>query len=215
MHHLASILAPRNPAGGNRWLVVAAAFLLAALAIADRTAAWLLGQFPTSAALWELRFGYLRPISVFHDLVVKNLGDISAASFNIGVGMIAVAVAFGALSGVRLARALAHHALLAATLVLAVYSFDAGEGVYATVGAPSAGYLLIGVVLTAGAAFMCASSHCEYLGWSPGSSRLMRRVSVELARLQARLLERAADGLTMPLPGRAQASLVRARRSIR
>jgi hypothetical protein len=205
----------RERTSTDTWLVVASAFLLSGLAIADRTVAWMLGEFPTSAALWELRFEYLRPIGVFHDIAVQNLGDVGVGPFNIAAGLAALIVAVGALSGIRLARALSNHALLAAALVVAVYSVDPGEGIYATVGVPSGGYLVIGLLLTAGAAFLCASSHFEYIGWSPASSRVVRRTKSEMVALCQQLGERAAEALTFPAAGKAQAIVVRARRGTR
>src|SRR5687767_14212685 len=204
----------RERTSTDTWLVVASAFLLSGLAIADRTVAWMLGEFPTSAALWELRFEYLRPIGVFHDLAVQHLGDVGVGSFNIAAGVAALIVAFDALSGIRLARAVSNHVLLAAALVEAVYSMDPGEGIYARVGVPSDGYLLIGLLLTTGAAFMCASSHCEYMGWRPASSRVVRRMKTELVRFGMQLGERTAGALnqTFPVAGKTQAISVRARR---
>ena len=205
----------RERTSTDTWLVVASAFLLSGLAIADRTVAWMLGEFPTSAALWELRFEYLRPIGVFHDIAVQNLGDVGVGPFNIAAGLAALTVAVGALSGIRLARAVSNHALLAAALVVAVYSLDPGEGIYAPVGMPSDGYLLIGMLLTVGAAFLCAASHCEYIGWSPASSRTVRRAKSEMVALCRQLGERAAEALTFPAAGKGQAILVRARRGTR
>lgn len=202
----------RERTSTDTWLVVASAFLLSGLAIADRTVAWMLGQFPTSAALWELRFEYLRPIGVFHDIAVQRLGDVGVGPFNIAAGLAALVVAIGALSGIRLARAVSNHALLAAALVVAVYSVDPGEGIYAPVGMPSDGYLAIGLLLAAGAAFLCASSHCEYIGWNPASLRIVRRAKSEMVALCLQLGERAAEALTLPAAGKAQAILVRARR---
>ena len=206
----------RERTSTDTWLAAASAFLLSGLAITDRTVAWMLGEFPTSAALWELRFEYLRPIGVFHDIAVQYLGDVGVGSFNIAAGVAALVVAFGALSGIRLARAVSNHVLLAAALVVAVYSMDPGEGIYARVGVPSDGYLLIGLLLTVGAAFMCASTHCEYLGWSPASSRVVRRVMNEMAVRCLQLGERAAEALDQAFPaGKAQAILVRVRRGNR
>jgi hypothetical protein len=205
----------RERTSTDTWLVVASAFLLSGLAIADRTVAWMLGEFPTSAALWELRFEYLRPIGVFHDIAVQNLGDVGVGPFNIAAGLAALTVAVGALSGIRLARAVSNHALLAAALVVAVYSLDPGEGIYAPVGMPSDGYLLIGMLLTVGAAFLCAASHCEYIGWSPASSRTVRRAKSEMVALCLQVGARAAEALTLPTAGKAQAILVRARRGTR
>jgi hypothetical protein len=205
----------RERTSTDTWLVAASAFLLSGLAIADRTVAWMLGEFPTSAALWELRFEYLRPIGVFHDIAVQNLGNVGVGPFNIAAGLAAVIVAVGALSGIRLARAVSNHVLLAAALVVAVYSVDPGEGIYATVGMPSDGYLLIGLLLTVGAALLCAASHCEYIGWSPASSRTVRRAKSEMVALCRQLGERAAEALTFPAAGKGQAILVRARRGTR
>lgn len=198
------------------WLAVLSAFLLSGLAIADRTVAWMLGQFPTSAALWELRFEYLRPISVFHDIAVQHLGEVGIGSFNLAAGLVALAVILGTVSGIRLARALSNHVLLAAALMIAVYSFDPGEGIYARVGVPSDGYLLIGLLMTVGAAFLCASSHCEYIGWHPASSHVVCRLKSEWARLGAHVSEHAAEALDQLFPaGKSQAILVRARRGNR
>jgi hypothetical protein len=205
----------RERTSTDTWLVVASAFLLSGLAIADRTVAWMLGEFPTSAALWELRFEYLRPIGVFHDIAVQNLGDVGVGPFNIAAGLAALTVAVGALSGIRLARAVSNHALLAAALVVAVYSLDPGEGIYARVGMPSDGYLVIGLLLAVGAAFLCASSHCEYIGWSPASSHVVRRAKDEMVALCLQLGERAAEAVTLPAAGKAQAILVRVRRGTR
>lgn len=205
----------RERTSTDTWLVAVSAFLLSGLAITDRTVAWMLGQFPTSAALWELRFEYLRPIGVFHDIAVQNLGDVGVGSFNIAAGAAALVVAFGALSGIRLARAVSNHILLAAALVVAVYSMDPGEGIYARVGVPSDGYLLLGLLLSVGAAFMCAASHCEYMGWRPTSSRVMRRATTGIKRASARIAERILEDLTQTFPAvdKAQTVLVRARRT--
>jgi hypothetical protein len=205
----------RQRSATDTWLVALSALLLSGLAIADRTVAWMLGQFPTSAALWELRFEYLRPIGVFHDIAAQYLGEVDVGSFNIAAGLAALLVVLGSASGIRLARALSNHIMLAVALVVAIYSVDPGEGIYARVGVPSHGYLLIGLLLTAGAAFMCAASHCEYMGWRPASSRVVRRAKTAMKRLGMQISERASDALNQVFPaaGKAQALLVRARRA--
>ena len=207
---------PANRRTAPDWLVVLSTLLLSGLAIADRTVAWMLGQFPTSAALWELRFEYLRPIGVFHDIAAQYLGEIGVGPFNIAAVLAALVVVSGVVSGHRLTRAVSNHVLLAAAAIVVVYSMDPGQGIYATVGAPSHGYLLIGLLLTAGAAFLCASSHCEYMGWRPASSRVARRAKDDLVRLVAQVSERSMEALDQVFPaGRAQAILVRARRGNR
>jgi hypothetical protein len=210
-----SISSTRGPAGPGASLVVASALLLSGLAIADRTMAWMIGQFPTSAALWELRFEYLRPIGVFHDIAVQYLGSVEVGSFNLVASLAGLLVGLGAVSGVRLARAISSHILLAAALVVAVYSFDPGEGIYARVGVPSVGYEFIGLLVAVGAAVMCAASHCEYLGWAPASSSAFRRLKIDVVRFGAQVSDRAADAFAQAFPTvvKAQAILVRARRA--
>jgi hypothetical protein len=205
----------RGRAGTGASLVAASAFLLSGLAIADRSIAWMIGQFPTSAMLWELRFEYLRPIGVFHDIAARYFGGVGVGSFNMAAALAGLLVALGAVSGIRLARALSSHALLAAALVVAVSSFNPGEGIYAMVGVPSAGYELIGLLVAAGAMVMCAASHCDYLGWTPNSSRVVRRLRIDALRLGSQLSDRAAEAFAQAFPKvvKARTILVRARRA--
>lgn len=185
---------PHAPAASQ--LVAASSLLLASLVMFDRLIAWMIGQFPTSAALWQLRFEYLRPIGVFHDIAVMNVGNISVAAFNVLAALLALVVGLAAVSRIRLARAVACHVLLAAAAVLTVYSVDPGAGIYARVGVPSQSYVLLGLVLAAPAAFMCASVHAEYAGWHFGASRLARG----LQRLRLRIRERAFELAASTIP---------------
>ena len=77
-------------------------------------------------------------------------------------------------------------------------------------------YTLIfaGLLLTAGAAVMCVSSHCEYIGWDPASSLALRHAKAELGRFGSRIRERAveASDQMFPATSKAQAILVRVRR---
>ena len=177
----------RTRVTAEAWLVAGSVTLLAGLALADRLVAWMIGEFPTSAALWQLRFEYLRPIGVFHDIALVNFGQMSPLWFSAAVAVFALAVGIAALSGVRLARALSSHVLLAAALVLTVYSMDPGEGTYARVGVPSGTYLWIGALLSIAAATLCARAHAEYVGWRPGSSRMMRHAIALSRQMRARL----------------------------
>lgn len=194
--------------------MLAAALLLSGLAVADRTIAWMIGTFPTSAALWELRFEYLRPIGVFHDLAVLNLGPVSAAGFSAAVLLFALAIGAGAISGIRLARALSCHVLLGIALVLTVYSLNSGEGVYAEVGVPSRGYVLIGMLLAIPAAAMCMAAHAEYVGWQPAKSRLARRTMAMGRQLLSLLADGAGQLIDQAVPSqrRPQAVFARSRR---
>jgi len=184
------------------WLVAGSVALLAGLALADRLVAWMIGEFPTSAALWQLRFEYLRPIGVFHDIALVNFGQVSPMWFSVAVTAFALVVGLAALSGVRLARALSSHVLLAAGLVLTVYSMDPGEGTYARVGVPSGTYFWIGALLSIAAAALCARAHAEYVGWRPGSSRMMRHAVALSLHMRARLSQ--AMGVVVDQVARAQ-----------
>lgn len=190
---------PGNPphASTASQLVALSSLLLASLVMADRLIAWMIGLFPTSAALWQLRFEYLRPIGVFHDIAAMNLGNVSVVAFNVLVALLALLVGLGAVSRIRLARAVACHVLLAAAAVLAVYSIDPGAGVYARVGVPSQGYVLLGLVLAAPAAFMCASVHAEYAGWRFGASRAGRGLRRLRLRVQERILDLAGEAIAV------------------
>lgn len=185
--------ADRTPATVEAWLVAGSVTLLAGLALADRLVAWMIGEFPTSAALWQLRFEYLRPIGVFYDIALVNLGQVSPLWFSAVVAAFALIVGIAAMSGVRLARALSSHALLAAAAVLTVYSMNPGEGTYARVGVPSGAYLWIGAFLSIMAAAMCARAHAEYVGWRPGSSRIVRRMVMLAQQMRAQLGQSMGD----------------------
>jgi hypothetical protein len=179
----------RNPATTEAWLVAGSVTLLAGLVLADRLIAWMIGEFPTSATLWQLRFEYLRPIGVFYDIALINLGQVSSLWFGAAVFAFALTIGIASLSGVRLARALSSHALLGAALVLTVYSVDPGEGIYARVGVPSTAYLWIGALLSIATAAMCVRAHAEYVGWQPGSSRIVRRAITLSLQVHAQLAQ--------------------------
>jgi hypothetical protein len=173
-------------------LVVISATVLAALVLADRVAAWALGQFPSSAMLWQLRFEFLRPVGVYYDLALLGAGELSPYHFVGLVLIIAALTGFAALSRVRLFRALASHAVCAAALILWACSLEYRQGVYAPAGAPSDLYALVGAVLALPAAVMCLKLHAEYLGWDPVRSASARRVKIAWRRLQ-RLVETKSD----------------------
>src|SRR5262245_61786055 len=97
---------------GLKWearLVLGSILLLSALAIADRLTAWLIGEFPTFVPWWQLRFEFLRPIGVYYDMVERNYGAVSPRDFSLLALGVAVVVAAGVLSRIRLARALSCH----------------------------------------------------------------------------------------------------------
>ena len=99
------------------------------------------------------------------------------------------------LSGIRLIRALSSHLLLGAALVVAVYSFDFGEGIYAEVGAPSRSYLLVGGLMAAASAIMCLAAHADYVGLSPAMLRAARQVRRRLRRAGSEIGGIAIDSL--------------------
>lgn len=185
---------------GTQWearLVVASTVLLSGLAVADRLVAWLIGEFPTSAMLWALRFELLRPIAVFYDIAAMKLGVISPASFSVCVVIAAALIVAGAMSQVRLARALALHGLLGGAVALTVYSI----GVEASVGSPSPSYALLGAALALPILVLCLKIHGEYLNLSLADTSAFRRLRLAARRSRRNLQERAADYLGgMPMP---------------
>lgn len=202
-----------NATSLETWLVAAPVALLAGLALADRLVAWMIGEFPTSATLWQIRFEYLRPIGVFHDIAVLNLGQVSSIGFNVAVGFAALAIGGAAISKVRIARALASHVLFGAAIVVTVYSTDPGEGIYAKVGVPSDLYALFGALLTIAAATACLRIHAEYVGWNPVSSRLGRKVNIGLRLALSRIGGAAVELLDLAIPAghKGQAAFAHAR----
>jgi hypothetical protein len=175
------------------YFVLAAVTVLSALAVADRFAAWLIGEFPTSATLWQLRFEYLRPIGVYYDLVTTNLVYLSPVQFCCLMLLASVVIAAGVISRIRLLRALACHVVCGLALVLWVYSREFHEGLYAPAGAPSTLYVLIGAAVALFAGTLCLGVHAEYLGWNPGTSAVVRRSRIALVRTRRRLDMAMAD----------------------
>ncbi len=171
------------------WLVLGSVALLSGLAVADRLAAWLIGEFPTSALLWQVRFEFLRPIGVFYDIAAMNLGTLSPVEFSALMLIAGTLIAGCASSRIRLARALSCHLLLAAALVLNVFSLDPGQGVrgIALVGNASGPYALLGAVLALTAGTLCLRVHAEYLGFDPTTALAFRRLRTAASRARPRL----------------------------
>jgi hypothetical protein len=172
-------------------LVVGSVALLAGLAVADRLAAWLIGEFPTSAVLWQLRFEFLRPIAVFYDLATVHLGTLSPLGFSASVAIAAALIVTGALSRIRLARAVSFHAPLIGSLVLIVYSLDPTT-VYAAVGFPSSSYAFLGGALALPILGSCLKIHAEYVGLGQAFADATRRLFTVGMRLQSALGEQLA-----------------------
>jgi hypothetical protein len=197
-----AFLAHSQPAGRperslDSWLVIASVALLAGLALADRAAAWLIGEFPSSAMLWQLRFEFLRPIGVYYDFATISLGPLSLGAFAGVVMAMATLILAGALSRVRFLRAIAYHALCGLALLLWACSLEYREGIYTPAGGPSRLYALIGAALALAAAVSCLAIHAEYLGWGPAGSTLLRRGRIAWRRAQRRL-----DGAVLDLIGK-------------
>jgi hypothetical protein len=188
-------------------LVVGSAALLSGLALADRLAAWLIGEFPTSAALWQLRFEFLRPIGVFYDIVEFNFGTLSPMGFSALVVIAAALVAGGTLSRIRLARALSCHVLLGLAALLLVYSLNYGWRTYATVGRPSEFYAILGATLVLAAVGLCLRIHAEYVGWKPSSSRALARMRAMALKLDRRLTD-LLEEFSVPQASRQAAPLL-------
>jgi hypothetical protein len=187
------LISSHNPTrGGSKAetaIVIGSLALLAGLALADRFAAWLIGEFPTSGLFWQLRFEYLRPIGVYYEVAAMNLGQVSLLEFS---GLVLAAAGFtgvSMLSRIRLLRALACHLVCAIAAILWVNSLEYREGIYAPAGSPSASYAFIGAVLALSVAAFCARIHAEYFGWSPANSTALRR-----SKITARRARRYVEG---------------------
>lgn len=200
------ILSPvrRSAPPSGAWVAASSTVLLTGLALADRVSAWLIGAFPSSATVWQLRFEYLRPIGVFHDLAVASLGQISAVSFSLAAVLCGLAVALCAVSNVRVVRALAYHVLLGTALALTVFSLGPSAGIYSKVGSPSVPYVVIGLLQSASAALLCVFAHAEYMGWTPRYAHLRRRITARAVRSMSARWQRflPAAGLFQPAPAR-------------
>lgn len=211
-----------HPALGSRpsrtWeapLVIGSVGLLSGLAVTDRLFAWLIGEFPTSSLLWHIRFEYLRPIAVYYDLAEFNLGASSPWTFSLLVIAAGALITGGALSQARLVRAISYHLFLAAAAVLVVLCFDNGLpiGARAVIGTPSEPYFLLGALFASVAAILCLRIHAEYIGWSPQSSRIVRRMRLSVANIRSNIEAAAVETLEQlsPAPTRSRAVLASVR----
>ncbi|HEX6119290.1 MAG TPA: hypothetical protein VFZ03_07525 [Dongiaceae bacterium] len=209
----------QSPAhAGPSWeslLVLGSVTLLSGLAVADRLTTWLIGQYPTYAPLWRLRFEFLRPIGVYYDMVERNFGDVSPANFSTLALAMAALIAAGIVSRIRLARALSCHLTLGIAAVLGVMSWDPGFTLrpHAVVGMASQPYAALGLALAAVAAGLCLRIHAEYTGWNAASSRSYRRARIAAIRLRSNLSAYVADIIdqVVPAPGRMRAALAAVR----
>jgi hypothetical protein len=186
-----------NPArGGSKAetaIVTGSLVLLAGLALADRFAAWLIGEFPTSGLLWQLRFEYLRPIGVYYDLATLSLGQVSLLGFCGAVLVAAGLIGVGIFSRIRLLRALACHLVCGISAILWACSLEYHEGIYAPAGGPSASYAFIGAILALPAAALCVGIHAEYIGWNPANSTALRRSKIAARRARRYIDARISD----------------------
>lgn len=204
-------IASRNSQNWEACLVVGSVCLLSGLAIADRFTAWLIGEFPTSSLLWHIRFEYLRPIAVYYHLAEFNLGSWSPWNFSMLVIAAGALIAGCALSRVRLARAVSYHMLLGAAAALVVLCFDSGLSIQprAVIGTPSEPYFVLGGMLASIAAALCLRIHAEYVGWNPGSLRVVRRLRLSVAAIRSNIEAAVIDIIEQlsPAPSRSRAAL--------
>ena len=144
------------------WLVAGCLTTLVSLALTDRLVAWLIGAFPSTAILWQIRFEYLRPIAVYYDYVAMVFGSgVSPLLFGVAMIAVSVLIAIGSQSRVLLVRALCWHVLLATALVLVVCSMP--SDIQAPAGTISAPYAMLGGILSLPLALMCLRLHIEFL----------------------------------------------------
>lgn len=194
-------------------LIVGSVALLSGLAIVDRVAAWMIGEFPTSAILWELRFEYLRPVGVYYDVASARLGAISGSEFSVLLLIASAALIAGARSPIRLVRAACLHAVLVSCLALCAYSLDLIE-LAGAVGSPSSSYALLGAAIALPVLRSCLRIHAEYMGLDPASSRSLRRLRIAAMRMRYRLAERLAGGIEMLVPATGRIAIVLSRRDV-
>jgi hypothetical protein len=194
------------------WLVLASVAILAGLAVADRLVAWLIGEFPSSAALWQLRFEYLRPIGVFYDIASVRLGGMSGVEFSAFLLIASAALVAGAMSPIRLVRASSLHILLVSCLALCTYSLDVID-LSGGIGSPSSSYAFLGATIALPILGICLRIHVEYMGLSPVSSRSVRRFLVVARRTRDKLPEMLVGLLEPFVPATSRLQVVLARRS--
>src|SRR5262245_3269821 len=203
---------------GTPWesyFVLASVTLLSGLAVADRFAAWLIGEFPTSAALWQLRFEYLRPIGVYYDIASVKLGAMSGMEFSLLVLAISAVLVAGALSPIRLLRASCLHTVLASCLVLSAYSTDLDlMDPAGAVGFPSSSYVLLGAIMALPVLRQCLRIHADYIGLNAASFPSIRRFGMVAMRMRNRLANVFAGLLDPLLPATSRVQIALARRNI-
>lgn len=144
------------------WLVAGCLTTLVGLSLADRLVAWLIGAFPSTAILWQIRFEYLRPIAVYYDYVAMLFGGVSPVLFGAAMIATSILIAIGSQSRVLLVRALCWHALLAAALVLVLCSVDLPSDIHAPAGTTSTPYAMLGGILSLPLAAMCLRLHIAF-----------------------------------------------------
>jgi hypothetical protein len=200
---------------GTPWesyFVLGSVAILAGLSVADRFTAWLIGEFPSSAALWQLRFEYLRPIGVFYDIASVRLGAMSGVEFSAFLLITSAALVAGAMSPIRLVRASCLHILLVSCLALCTYSLDVID-LNGGIGSPSSSYALLGAATALPILGICLRIHGEYMGLSPVSSRSVRRFLVVARRIRDQLVEMLVGVLEPFAPATNRLQVVLARRS--
>ena len=200
---------------GTPWesyFVLGSTAILAGLAVADRFTAWLIGEFPSSAALWQLRFEYLRPIGVFYDIASVRLGAMSGVEFSAFLLITSAALVAGAMSPIRLVRASCLHILLVSCLALCTYSLGVVD-LNGGMGSPSSFYALLGATTALPILGICLRIHGEYMGLSPVSSRSVRRFLVVARRTRDQLAEMLVGLLEPFAPATSRLQVVLARRN--
>jgi hypothetical protein len=144
----------------DAWLAAGCLATLVGLSLADRLTAWLIGAFPSTGILWQIRFEYLRPIAVYHDYVVMLFGSVSPVLFAAAMIAISILIGIGAQSRVLLVKAGCWHALLAAALLLVACSIP--SDIQAPAGSISTPYAMLGGILSLPLVAMCLRLHIAF-----------------------------------------------------
>jgi hypothetical protein len=177
------------------WLVAGCLTTLVSLSLADRLVAWLIGAFPSTAILWQIRFEYLRPIAVYYDYVAMLFGGVSPVLFGAAMIAVSILIAIGSQSRVLLVRALCWHALLAAALLLVACSMP--SDIQAPAGTISTPYAMLGGILSLPLAVMCLRLHVAFFR-APAPARPAKQSS--LASSATGAIRRVGSLISAPQP---------------
>jgi hypothetical protein len=166
----------------------------AAAIILSQVGMLLLTRWPSSSLLWQLYFELGRPLDLPYQLSSMMLGDIGLPGFAALVAM-ASALCLGAvLSGRRLLRALAYHALVVLAAVLCYGSTGPHDGAVITLGAGSRLVTMTAILFGLFFLLQCLRIHREYFAAiAPSSTPARHGQALRAERIRRRAWRAASD----------------------